>query len=535
MPEPCDLFEYTTGRWIYNDALRHRERRRAFNVPQLKRLAALAVQQKEDDVAGFEKLAEGGFNRSFKVTMRNGFQFVARIPYPATEPKSLVVASEVATIDFLRSHGIPVPEIFGYSAVADNPAGTEYIFMELVQGQNLGDIWYTLSEQERITLVTKLVELESRLFALRFQASGSLYYYDDLPTHEDPVIVPNPRLGSTRRFCIGPDTSLALWYGRRLDLSVERGPYRDSLAVLTAAATKEIAYLKRFGRALQPFQRLRREAYNYQPQSHLEHIMNLEKYLKVAPHLASLNRSALHRPVLRHPDLQPNNILVSNELEIKGLIDWQHSTVLPLFLQCGIPQNLQNYGDEISESLQIPTLPNNFNELEEKERLQHAELYRKRQLHYLYVKLTADKNPEHYDALTYDFRALRRRIFHHARDPWEGDNIDLKADLVTLSRNWKQVNPDAKSPCPIFFSDEESSECLRLEREQSEADEQLQDCHEAIGVGTEGWVPVAYYEEAKRRERKFKAVALDAAETDEERARVQEDWIFDDFCEEDYM
>ena len=63
----------------YNDALRLRERRRAFNVSELKRLAALAVQQKEDDVTGFEKLAEGGFNRSFKITMRNGFQFVARI------------------------------------------------------------------------------------------------------------------------------------------------------------------------------------------------------------------------------------------------------------------------------------------------------------------------------------------------------------------------------------------------------------------------------------------------------------------------
>jgi len=206
----------------YNDALRHRERRRAFNISELKRLAALAVQQKEGDVAGFEKLAEGGFNRSFKITMRNGFQFVARIPYPVTEPKYLVVASEVATIDFLRSHGIPVPKIFGYSAVADNSAGTEYIFMELVQGQNLGDIWYTLSERERITLVTKLVQLESRLFALRFPASGSLYYYDDLPDQDYRVIVPSP--SSTRHFCIGPDTSLGLWYGKRFGLSVERGP-----------------------------------------------------------------------------------------------------------------------------------------------------------------------------------------------------------------------------------------------------------------------------------------------------------------------
>jgi hypothetical protein len=73
-----------------------------------------------------------------------------------------------------------------------------------------------------------------------------------------------------------------------------------------------------------------------------------------------------------------------------------------------------------------------------------------------------------------------------------------------------------------------------LENAQSEADEQFQVCQEAIGVGNEGWVPIAYYDEAKRCERKLKADALDAAE-DEERARIKENWIFDDFCEEDYM
>jgi hypothetical protein len=51
----------------------------------------------------------------------------------------------------------------------------------------------------------------------------------------------------------------------------------------------------------------------------------------------------------------------------------------------------------------------------------------------------------------------------------------------------------------------------------------------------EGWVPTAHYDEAKQRERNLKADALDAAETEEERARIQENWIFDDFCEEEYM
>jgi hypothetical protein len=157
--------------------------------------------------------------------MRDGYRFVARIPYPVTEPKSLVVASEVATLDFLRTHGIPVPKVFGYSAVADNCAGTEYIFMEYIQGKSLWDVWYDLSEREIEKLVARIVQLESRLSSLQFPASGSLYYCDDLPDSHSRISVLLP--GSTQRFCIGLDTSLRLWYGKRLNLSVERGPCKS--------------------------------------------------------------------------------------------------------------------------------------------------------------------------------------------------------------------------------------------------------------------------------------------------------------------
>jgi hypothetical protein len=159
--------------------------------------------------------------------MRDGFQFVARIPYPVTEPKYLVVASEVATMDFLRSQGIPVPKIYGYSATSENAAGTEYIFMELVRGKNLGNILFDLSEKARVTIIAKVVELESRLFALRFPASGSLYYIEDLQAESNKVEIPTNNSASESRLCIGPDTTLGLWYGKRLNLQVDRGPYTD--------------------------------------------------------------------------------------------------------------------------------------------------------------------------------------------------------------------------------------------------------------------------------------------------------------------
>lgn len=210
--------------WSCNDALRRSERRRIFKVSELKRLAAASVNQGAEDVIGFEKLAEGGFNRTFLITMRGGLQFVGRIPYPVIQPKNLAIASEVATMDFLRACGIPIPKIYRYSTTSENDAGTEYIFMELVRGTNLGDIWFTMSEKARITIVTKLVELESRLFALRFPAFGSLYYAKDLPTSSNKVLVPTADSAPEMRFCIGPDTTFGLWYGKRLGLQIDRGP-----------------------------------------------------------------------------------------------------------------------------------------------------------------------------------------------------------------------------------------------------------------------------------------------------------------------
>ncbi|KAI4947827.1 hypothetical protein J4E86_008343 [Alternaria arbusti] len=473
--------------------------------------------------------------------MRDGFQFIGRIPYPVTEPKHLVIASEVATMDFLRLHGIPVPKVYSYSATPENAAGTEYIFMEFIRGINLGDIWFDLPEKARITVVSKLVELESKLFALEFQASGSLYYTKDLPAGYGRSEGPIAKSARDSDFCVGPDTRLRMWHGKRGDIQIHRGPYTDPTSALIAVAKKEIAYLTKFGRPLHPFQHLRREIYNYQKQSPLYHLACLEKYLRIAPHLIPHDNEALARPTLRHPDLQPNNIIVSDKLDITSLIDWQHCAILPLFLQCGIPNSLQNYGDAVSESLEVPELPPNFDDLSEREQFEQAVLLRRRQLHYYYIAKTAQLNSVHYDALAHDFGIIRRKLFDHASEPWEGDNVTLKADLVYLTENWSSITAPqssarghSKIPCRISFTEDEVIECKRLHAAQIEADEQLQACRDVVGIGPEGWVPLEQYEETRQRERKLKASALEASESNEERARLEEHWIFGDFDEEEY-
>ena len=107
-----------------NDDLRHEERKRIFNVDGLRRLAAESVNRSPDDIVDLKKLAEGGSNRILLITMRDGFKMVARIPYPVIIPKFFVVASEVATMAFLRSSGLPIPEVYGYSPTPANTAET---------------------------------------------------------------------------------------------------------------------------------------------------------------------------------------------------------------------------------------------------------------------------------------------------------------------------------------------------------------------------------------------------------------------------
>ena len=145
---------------------------------------------------------------------------VARIPYPITVPKYYTVASEVATIEYLRSFGLPAPEIYGYSADSDNAAGTAYILMEFVQGFKLSEVWPGLDDQEVISVVRQLTQLESRMMSLSFPAGGSLYFTKDLEKVATGLGIPL----DDKRFCIGPDVRLPLWYGRRAKLDVNRGP-----------------------------------------------------------------------------------------------------------------------------------------------------------------------------------------------------------------------------------------------------------------------------------------------------------------------
>ncbi|KAJ7066446.1 protein kinase subdomain-containing protein PKL/CAK/Fmp29 [Mycena amicta] len=532
---PDDLFNYSSGRWLVNNDLRLAERRREFNVDELCRLAAQSVGRSSRDIDTFAKLAEGGFNRTFIVTMHDGFEMVARIPYPVTIPKFYTIASEVATMRFLRSSGLPVPEVYDYSPSSDNAAETEYIFMEFVRGTQLGNVWVDLEESDIVSVLRQIAQLESRMMSLPFPAGGSLYYTEDLEKMAGRTCIPL----NDERFCIGPDVRVSMWYGRRSQLDVDRRPYVTPEAALVAVARKELAYLEQFGRPLLPFQRERREAYEYKKQSPSDHIQNLERYLLIAPSLVPKN-SALHPFRIRHPDLQPSNIIVarsseSNELKIVGLLDWQHASILPVFLLANIPGRLQNYNDPVSQALIPPSLPANMDELGQSEQIHEIELYHSRLVHFHYVKNTEKYNKLHHDALSNYMSMFRHRLFDRAGAPWEGETHDLKTALIEATEMWGRLTGES-GPCPIVFEPEDIRETKELSAKLQSADETFEGCQGIVGFGSETWVPNEHYEMARdmAEQLKSRVLTLVLNESKQIRAETEANWLLDDMDESDY-
>ncbi|KAH0580031.1 hypothetical protein H2248_002844 [Termitomyces sp. 'cryptogamus'] len=108
----------------------------------------ISVGPKENpaNVVTISKLAESGLSCTFLITPRDDFQTIARISHSVTIPKYYAVANEVAAREFLRSSGLPVPSIYVYLPDSDNAGGTEYIFMELIRGFKLSNVWPSLGE-----------------------------------------------------------------------------------------------------------------------------------------------------------------------------------------------------------------------------------------------------------------------------------------------------------------------------------------------------------------------------------------------------
>ncbi|KAL6706710.1 Phosphotransferase enzyme [Coniothyrium glycines] len=173
-----NYYRYTSGRWLWDEESQLRERYKCFNVSELKKIAARTIGAQA--CVSISKLAEGGFNKVFRLAMDDGTVVIARIPNPNAGPPFKTTASEVATMDFARTVlEIPVPKVLSWSGEAENAVESEYILMEEARGNQLGEVWDEMELHDKLKIVDDIVAIERKFLSLSFTRYGNLYFAND--------------------------------------------------------------------------------------------------------------------------------------------------------------------------------------------------------------------------------------------------------------------------------------------------------------------------------------------------------------------
>ena len=470
---------------------------------------------------------------------------VARIPYPSTVPKYYAVASEVATMDYLRSSGLPVPRVYGYSPVSDNAAKTAFIIMELMKGTKLSDVWLELGESEIVSLLRQFTQLESQMMSISFPAGGSLYYAHDLEKVAKRAAIPF----KDERFCVGPDTRPFMWYGRRSQLDVERGPCTLLLFLsffLSLELTnnyrrkRQCSASKSSPQGTGVFGAIRSTAIAVS--THKERGLRLPGAVAVGPYRKSqsLSHCVITHPQgpslwsFPHPPSRPPTEQYFG-LEVARL--WLASRRLARLATHLDPTPISPHRcDQTSQSLMSPpSLPENFGELNESKQIHAKVLYRRHLVHHHYVKNTAEYNELLYAVLTDPVSMLLRRLFCLAGDPWEGETLELKVALIKATEEWDKFTGGGAPPCPVIFDAEDIRKTMELEAVQREADKTFQAIQAMVGFESESWVLTTRYDEAMVYGKQLKEKVLARVTSVKERAEIMAHWILDDIDETNYM
>ncbi|KAJ5146458.1 kinase-like protein [Penicillium bovifimosum] len=515
------LYSYTSGRFLFNEDLRLRERFVEFNATALLQETEKILGPAHGQVASI-----GGFNRVFLLTMDDGFEAILKIPFHIAGPKQFATASEAATLQHLHSKGIPVPQVYGYSSCANNSAGVEYLLMEKAQGVGLQSRWRDLTKRQLHKLATSFVDIEKKFFNIPFGSIGSIYFKTDIPPELQGPLYTEPSHDS-ETFCIGPTADYMFWYGKLADFNLHRGPWNDPIEYFQSIAQKEEYWARRYGKPVEldfPHNGIFPGEKNPE-----EHIDLLCKYLAMTPYLLPKD-PALHKPTLRHPDLNPSNIFILPETgTISCIIDWQHTTVEPRLLVAGYPRAFENPDPEESPGLKEPSLPLDYDTLSTEAKAEADELFRRRLLFYYYRIFNGGLNKAHLNALRDPLLRPRQHLIEWAGRQWSGNLVTLKGALIRMAQYWPYLETKGLS-CPVHFTDDETKEFLGQEQQWFELNAVVNLWREQIGgVNEDGWVSNEQYEEAVRKVAELKESLIALGEGDQEEIKLLEKgWPFRD-------
>lgn len=161
------IFNYTSGRWLWNEEAQLAARSISFNVEALKQTACRALHA--ESCTSLEKIGEGGFNKALRLTMDDGRTIIAKLPHPNAGPAKLTTSSEAATMEYARSVlKLPVPKVLGWSDTKENVVESEYILMEEAKGSQLSSVWHGLPLEQKVHVIRGIVDVQAQMMSTPF-------------------------------------------------------------------------------------------------------------------------------------------------------------------------------------------------------------------------------------------------------------------------------------------------------------------------------------------------------------------------------
>ncbi|KAE8146569.1 kinase-like domain-containing protein [Aspergillus avenaceus] len=479
------FFRYTSGRWVWDEEQQLRARYTPFNVSELRKIAAKATGS--DYCVSMTKLAEGNYNKVFRLVMSDGNVVLARIPNPNAGPPFYTTASEVATTELVRTVcNVPTPRVYGWSASAQNPVGSEYILMEEATGSQIGSVWNDLPANTKLNIMKEIVSIEAKLSSLTFSHYGVVYFASDSVEGAVPAQITSDvplqlKEMVAEKFTIGPSVERGFWNKGRATMRISRGPWSNAIDYALSVGKREIAWIHQFAVPKPTDDPLYVSAAQNSPEAHIQ---LLQKYLNVCPYLMDVDEDIV-RPVLWHTDLHSSNIFIEDG-RITSVIDWQGVWAGPLFLQAQ-PSPLVNYQGPI-----VLERPANFGELDGERQADIKRQIFKSTLFQLYLLEMGERNPLLAKAFHLDHGKTRRLPVECAGDSWDDDIVALREALVKVERHWNELG--ISSDCPIHFTEEDIKQHL----EDAEGWNEVQDFFNGIEdlVKRDGWTHHETYGEA---------------------------------------
>jgi aminoglycoside phosphotransferase len=272
----------------------------------------------------------------------NGPDCIARLSRDPSHPADKL-ASEVATMKYVAQNtNIRVPEVYDWDSETQNDIKVPYILMEYLPGTHLYRVWDKLNIEQKRSVLSQIVDVLSELWKCKFEKIGCIYKNSSNSARSGMTstnILFCKTFQPFEKFRVGPIVSPLFYIEGRNDIPDVlnyTGPFGSNREWFCTLIRKEKQFFTIHG-----VQELIKEE-DLNDTDAKKRVEELKKNLELLQSKLSKDNvfdDLIDKPpfVLIHGDFDAQNMLVDDNNNIIGIIDWEFSRTGTLWDICKYP------------------------------------------------------------------------------------------------------------------------------------------------------------------------------------------------------